>query len=134
VPSISSTDEAIALVIGAVPSSANKRLRMHWSARKAEDEAIEWQLIAAIKRSTHRCKADGRRAWVTIHFTMRGRDDDLDNRTARAKGLIDALTRQGVIVDDSPEWCRFRPFTRERTTGRNMTTVTVEYVEAFRGA
>lgn len=115
--------------VGVVPSSANRRLRMHWSARRREDQALHWAMKQALGVAG-RPRHHGRAAYVHCAFRVPGRADDIDNRVARMKPVIDVLVAEDVLVDDSPQWLRItmpehaRAFVPE-------TTVVIRYVPAF---
>src|ERR1041384_4917271 len=84
------------------PLSMNDRHHWRVHARiKAElMEAARWKIRAARIPKLQSCTIQ--LEWIVPDRIRR----DTDNPTATTKVLVDALVREGVIVDDSPEYVR----------------------------
>jgi Holliday junction resolvase RusA-like endonuclease len=86
---------------GRLPASMNERERTsHWIRRRELEEItteLGWQV-----RQQKIPAATGRRfVRVTLHKSLRSRRrDDPANRDSRAKSILDALVKLGVLVDD----------------------------------
>ena len=117
------------VLVDAVPSSANRRLRMHWQQRRREDQQLRWLLKQALTEAG-RPRHGGRPAYLDVRFSQPGRADDLDNRVARLKPLIDGLVAEDVLVDDSPQWLRLT-MPEHRRSFVPSTELTVRYVASF---
>lgn len=93
------------LTLPMIPDSMNVRERRHFRARSKELEQITTAIgtLASEQGIPH---ARGRRAvTVTIHKGKRSRvTDDPANRDSRAKSLLDAMVKLGLLVDDSDKW------------------------------
>jgi hypothetical protein len=114
-----------------VPSSQNARQRMHWRTRSQEDGVIQIFTQQAWSRAG-RPKAHGRPCRVEVTVRLEGRADDEDNRLARLKPVFDKLISLGVLVDDSPTWCRHSIPTREPAPrGKGHLLIALHYVEAW---
>lgn len=100
----------VTLEVDDVPSAQNRRLRMHWAARRDEDKRWRYYLLAAAshwaERSLHRGPMFPKAAPpARVEIRMwRTKTQDHDNATASVKGLIDGLVRLGALRDDSPKW------------------------------
>lgn len=88
-----------------IPESMNARERSSFWVRKKELEQIT-TAIGTLASEQRIPAAQGRRAVrVTIHKGKRSRvTDDPANRDSRAKSLLDALVKLGLLVDDSDKW------------------------------
>jgi hypothetical protein len=86
---------------GMLPLSMNERERAHYRTRMKELDDIELE-FARQATGLRIPPADGKRAVrVTIHKSKRSRrTDDPANRDSRAKSILDALVRTGLLVDD----------------------------------
>jgi Holliday junction resolvase RusA-like endonuclease len=115
--------------------SQNRRDAWHW-ARRAKDRD-DWQsriIVQVYLCGAHSCLSPKvkRRATITCYRT---RLIDVGNIVGGAKGLVDALTRSRLIVDDSPKWfeCEYRQFHKrespvkdDNNKGVECTVITLE--------
>ena len=84
--------------------SQNKRDKMHW-AQKSKDRDDWASRICVMVYQTgaqEYLRPKGKRLVRVVSY--RKRLCDIANLIGGAKGLIDALTRSRLIVDDSPQW------------------------------
>lgn len=89
----------------------------------------EWQSAADTMFLSQRARPFGKPAIITIEVPERRKGSDIDNRV---KSVLDALTRAGVIEDDSGEHVRE---VRARWIGRGETPrVTLEAADMARQA
>lgn len=94
---------------GRLPMSMNERERCsHWK-RRSELLHITEELMW-LAREQRVPRAVGRRSvQVVLHKSLRSRvTDDPANRDSRAKSVLDALTRLGLLVDDNDAWLVWR--------------------------
>lgn len=104
--------EIIRLVLpGTRIPSANRLLRMHWTARARLQKAISKDVMAALADWRAGNDLEIPRAKVRAQFVVFkkrgvGRTDQ-DNLAAGLKLVIDGLKQNGLIVDDSPAWFGF---------------------------
>jgi len=94
---------------GRLPASMNERERSsHWTRhRELQDITNEILLLAKASKIPN---ATGKR-WVriTIHKGLRSRvTDDPANRDSRAKSILDAMVKAGLLNDDSDKWLEWR--------------------------
>lgn len=84
------------------PLSMNDRRHWREHARIKSElmEAARWKIRAARIRPLDSCTVY--LEWIVPDRIRR----DTDNPTATTKVLVDALVREGVIADDSPEYVR----------------------------
>jgi len=84
-----------------LPKTQNQRLHMHYMARDRETK--DWRLmVRAVCGLPHMGEVQGKcRVAITLH---RKRLQDPDNATGSVKPVVDALVRNGWLVDDSPEY------------------------------
>jgi Holliday junction resolvase RusA-like endonuclease len=88
--------------------SLNKLNQMHWSKKHKYSKEWEGEIFAAYyEQSRFTVKHANQKRWVRI-FSFRKRKLDQDNLVGGCKGLMDALKRLGLIVDDSPKWVEVR--------------------------
>lgn len=110
--------------------SLNRILNMPLWARKRYN--VDWaQEIYIEYLRKYRCKpkkALGKR-FVKI-TSLRTRKLDIDNLIGGCKGLVDALKKHDLIVDDSPKWIEVEY--KQETDGKNPRTV-IEVCECVRG-
>lgn len=89
----------IEIKIPGIPPSLNETMRMHW--RKQREQSAFWhmQMIASgIRRKRPPAPYQKARVTVTYFFDSKQRRDP-DNYAP--KFLMDPLTREGIIQDDS---------------------------------
>lgn len=88
-----------------LPASMNQRERQSFWIRKRELDEIT-RTIGLLAFEQKIPPALGRRSvQVTIHKSKRSRvKDDPANRDSRAKAILDAMVRTGLLVDDSDQW------------------------------
>jgi Holliday junction resolvase RusA-like endonuclease len=115
--------------------SQNRRDAWHW-ARRSKDRD-DWQsriVVQLYSCGGHAYLSPKVKRRVTI-TSYRSRLCDLANIVGGAKGLVDALTRSRLLVDDSPQWfeCEYRQFLKkespvrgERGAGEECTVITLE--------
>ena len=94
-----------------MPSWARKRYNVDW----AQEIYIEYLRKYRSKPK----KALGKR-FVQI-TSLRTRKLDKDNLIGGCKGLVDALKKHNLIVDDSPKWIEVEY--KQETEGKNPRTV-----------
>ncbi len=93
----------ITLVLEAETPSNNTYSRDHWAKRSADKERWGFLIVKAVGNSENmaRYKAKGPRALTITRFGKR--QCDLDNIAGGAKGVIDALRKHGLLLDDDPK-------------------------------
>lgn len=92
------------LIIPRVTPSLNEWQRAHWRTRKKINETWAWEVFIAYmqkERSEHGQAISKKE--VTI-ISCRKQLCDQDNFIGGLKPLIDALKKNNLIVDDSPDW------------------------------
>jgi Holliday junction resolvase RusA-like endonuclease len=98
--------EHVITLEGALPPSMNELLRMHWSkARKigkTYEALIAYQGGARIPRAE---PGEKRSVRIDLFKGTRGKPDDPSNLDGRAKLILDAMKRLGLIHDDDAEHC-----------------------------
>jgi Holliday junction resolvase RusA-like endonuclease len=109
--------EIIRLILpGTRVPSANRLLRMHWTARTRLQKAISKDVMAALAgwRAVNDLEIPRARAQAQfVVFKKRGVGrTDQDNLAAGLKLIIDGLKQNGLIVDDSPAWFMFTAMER----------------------
>jgi hypothetical protein len=143
------TDTVLEIVVPRRLQSANTYLRQHWTRRHHETQAWEvaiaaaigparaaWNLILAtqLRRTragrawtTHYTKRHERRRVTIVRRVPRVADliTDADNLDFAVKPLMDALTRLGLIVDDSAAWVDRATLTQQ-VTGWSETVIRIE--------
>jgi len=102
--------------IDAKVESANMRSvnagTSRWGYAKKRDEWImRWRAAGWLTDdlrgfATFAIKADGHRRHVTFTRRYAGREREMDhaNLVGGMKGVVDAMVRVGLLVDDSPKW------------------------------
>ncbi len=88
-------------IFARVPKTLNQLLRMHWRERTRDLESWKWCVLSvagARPKMAKRCRVELK---ITAY---RKALQDPDNAVGSCKNLIDALTRIGWLVDDSPAW------------------------------
>ncbi len=103
------------------PVSVNVIMRLHWSRRnrrlKADADVVgAYALIAATPFALAK-----RRVTLTFHVPAK-RLPDPDNLL---KSCLDALVKNGLLVDDSSQWC---DVTARVVRGPRQTVITLEDV------
>ena len=99
----------LSLTLPMLPASMNARERSSFWVRKKELEQIT-HAISVLAFEQKIPPALGRRVVkVTIHKSMRSRvTDDPANRDSRAKSILDAMVKTGLLIDDSDKWLEWR--------------------------
>lgn len=97
----------VELDIPMLPPSPNETRGAHWSKAKATRDEAAWAVRAAWLNAgqPHFYRYDHDAPAIvdaTVHSS--GRPGDSDNAWARLKPIIDAIVKQGLLVDDSPRW------------------------------
>jgi hypothetical protein len=102
----------------------------------------KWQVIQNESRKAARAvwlawnngnkpRANGRKAKLDITIHCRGRGDDVDNRFARLKRIIDALVRLDVLVDDNETYLELSIPKHEPYNGKGYVEVAIHYGETI---
>jgi len=84
--------------------SLNRLMRMHHTQVKRFETGIRWQIranLARLRKEGVEPKATGKRS---VHLTRIGAKLLDEDNLAGAKPIIDALVKEGLLVDDSPQW------------------------------
>ena len=84
--------------------SPNELNRMHWVERRRLKESFGWLLVSALNKMPKIPKATGPRHLVIERHGRKALDED--NLAGGAKGLIDCIKEQKLILDDNPQDCR----------------------------
>lgn len=111
--------------------SQNTRDSLHWSKRNRDTKKAE----GMIRLRPRAPKANGMRdVWITSYRSQRCAD--IANLIGGAKGLIDAIVRAGLLVDDSDKFAHIHyeqfplskmpPDLAEQFSGRPCTTISLE--------
>lgn len=96
------------LVLNRLPASMNERERTsHWTRRRELQEITDELGYLALAQKIP--AATGRRSVrIIMHKSLRSRKrDDPANRDSRAKSILDALVKLGLLIDDDDrhlEW------------------------------
>ena len=93
----------LCIVIPNQPESANVILRKHWAIRRRANVKIQCDIFALLWEAGWRgnwpfCKKVG--------VVIQNWKGDPDNAIGGCKGIIDALTKGGIIIDDNPNACQ----------------------------
>lgn len=99
-----------------LPTRLNALLRMHW-AKRGRVLRSEADLVAVAVRQVDVPRATGRRR-VSLRFESPRTPADADGRL---KGLLDALTACGALVDDGPGWLELGTVESVRGPARRTT-------------
>lgn len=111
---------------GRIPMSMNQRERCsYWKRHKELQQLTEdLKYLAAeqkIPRATTR-----RSVRVTIHKSMRSRvKDDPANRDSRAKSVLDALAKLGLLIDDNDTHLNWQGVTEGKREPIPATVITI---------
>jgi hypothetical protein len=100
----------------------------------AERQTWEWEMRAWALHSTGPSKAAGpRRVFFERFYHGAGtRDRDRGNLIGGMKPILDAITREGLIVDDTPRWCADF-YSQQRDELRSGLLITLEDLEVWNG-
>jgi len=90
------------MVLESVLPSSNVFMRMHWAKRKKMIQLWAWMLREAGIRDIP--PAGGRTRAVTIIRYAPRMLDEPNLYLAADKCILDNLVKEGVLVDDSPQW------------------------------
>jgi hypothetical protein len=109
--------------INDVPPSANIMERASYRSRALLRS--KWEALFRVAMTLHGIPtaAGKRRITYTVWFGYQGRHDPLNLTT---KGFIDAMTRSGLILDDSPRWLEIELPTVGLALGDKHTEFVVE--------
>lgn len=84
--------------------SLNKLNKMHWSDRHRYTSDWAQQIfVEHLRKYRSKPKKAKEKRYVQI-TSLRKRKLDMDNLIGGCKGLVDALKKHDLIVDDSPKW------------------------------
>ncbi len=92
----------IKLVIAKVTHSSNELLRMHWAARKKEQNYFAALLLGQIRKHAPALATGKRRVTVTRYGR---RQLDTDNGYGGLKLIMDELVKFKLLIDDKPTHC-----------------------------
>lgn len=116
----------VRIILPVVTLSENRLLRMHWTARKAEQHKyLKWLIAAGAQDKMFYVGEKEKRA-VEI-YSYRKRRIDPDNLTGGMKPLIDCLRKINLIWDDSPKYLDLTVI--QETDGKDPRTEIVIYKE-----
>ena len=90
--------------VEAATPSPNELNRMHWAERRRLKETFGWLLASALNKLPKIPKATGPRRLVIERHGRKALDQD--NLAGGAKGLIDCIREQRLILDDNPADCQ----------------------------
>ncbi len=90
------------LVIAKVTPSGNELLRLHWAARKKEQNVFAALLLGQIRQHAT-WPACGKRRVTITRFGKRTLDTD--NGYSGLKLLLDELVKFKLLIDDKPSHC-----------------------------
>lgn len=108
-----------------LPLKVNDLLRMNRHARNRALK-VEADLVAGYALQARLPHATGKRRVSVTFSAPGGRGAKTADPDARLKGLLDALVRCGLLVDDSPDWCALGAVECER--GQKQTRIILEEV------
>lgn len=90
------------------PLSENESRRLHWAQRKRRLEPWAWATRAAWRETTQadrdEVKGEKLSICVFLPFARSGRRDPHNYVGTNVKTIIDALIREGLAPDDTPEY------------------------------
>lgn len=114
------------ITVEAATPSPNELNRMHWTERRRLKETFGWLLVEALSKLPKIPKATGPRRLVIERHGRKAMDQD--NLAGGAKGLIDCIKEQKLILDDNPSVCQmeFRQVVERR--GGPHTVIILEEV------
>jgi len=95
------------LFIAKDPPSLNARLHNAGASRwkYAKERGVWGWLIRQARLATAATRATGkRRVTLTRVYAGRQKERDLDNAVGGGKPIVDALVREGLLIDDAPAW------------------------------
>jgi len=90
--------------VEAATPSPNELNRMHWAERRRLKETFGWLLASALNKLPKIPKATGPRRLVIERHGRKAMDQD--NLAGGAKGLIDCIREQKLVLDDNPNVCQ----------------------------
>lgn len=107
----------IKFTIPRITDSLNVQLRQHWAIKRRLRDTWEWE-IKFIRLREKWPEASTKKKVVITSY--RKRRMDYDNLVGSLKICVDCLTRNKLIVDDSPEWVEVEY--RQEIDGKNTRT------------
>lgn len=112
-----------------LPLSMNQRERTsHWTRRRELEQITTATKYLAFEAGIPPARTR-RRVTVTIHKTTRSRvTDDPSNRDSRAKSVLDAMVRTGILIDDSDKWLEWGGVIEGEKRPQVCTVVTLQDV------
>jgi len=102
--------------------SQNRTDRTHWAVKSRINNGLLLIIRAAVNREFSISQHDGKKRRVQVTSIRTRKITDEANLHGGAKGLIDCLTRAGVIVDDADKWAEI---SYAQMTGGKCTILTV---------
>jgi len=148
-------DQVLELMIPDRLETPNRNRGAHWSRRHTEAKLWEWRVLVAMRRAgvsdngwiviegtdpvqnragkwfTRDRRRKERRAVEIIRHIRTHREQirDDDNLAYTVKPVLDALTRIGLIVDDSRKWIDLAPVLQCVSPDRAMTVIRIRRLE-----
>ena len=116
----------IIVIPGYVIPSQNVTDRQHWSGKSRINNVLLMIVRAAANREFGISQHLGKRRRVHVTSMRSKRITDDANLRGGAKGIVDCLTRAGVIKDDSDQWVSI---TYGQVIGWKCTILTVSDME-----
>jgi len=101
--------------------SLNKLVRMHWRKRQELQQAWDWEVKAAMRKTYQEITFDYPKRSVRI-VSYRKRISDEDNFIGGLKPLIDALVHNHLLVDDSNKFMVLEPRPSQERDLKNQRT------------
>jgi hypothetical protein len=120
------------LRIDYIPLSPNRTRGSKWYVHANEKKKISkaiWKAWSSNPDREHLLAHSHEKAEIDVTFYMAGGgvDDDVDNRVARLKDVIDALVKLGVFWDDAPSYLTMNLPNRVKTKGASYLEISVQY-------
>ena len=116
------------IIIPVVPKSLNQLLRSHWSYKGKLKR--EYQLLVVNQMRLNKIrKTEIGEAWNVTIYSYRTKLLDMDNLVGGCKPILDALSMESFIWDDSDAYLLCRYFQKTAPKGRRYTEIIREKIE-----
>ena len=115
------------IIIPVVPKSLNKLLRVHWSQKGKLKEQYCLLIVNQMKLNRMRRTEVGE-MWNLTITSYRARLLDMDNLIGGCKPILDALSLEGFIWDDSSKYINCRYYQQQSPKDQRYTEITRESV------